>query len=300
MTVTALPAPDPGPPAGPDPLLVRPWPDPVLDELGHDPRSSYCERFWLPLLGPSATLLARRLAEELEAAPDGFDLPLADGARSLGLGVKGGRHGPFVRTVGRLVAFRLAHLDPRDGVLLTRRKLAPLTRVQIEKLPRPLRDEHAEWQAHDRRTPDVERLRRRSRQLALSLLECGESRDEAERQLHRWRYHPALTRESVTWAWERHCTALAAAGPPPGHRGAPDHPDGWSTAPRLQPRPTGVPPTTATGGAEHPAPDADRGALDHPDGWPPTPRTTTGPTGVQPTTRTGGAEHLGPDADGAA
>ena len=29
-------------------LRVTPWPDPVLDVLGHDPRSWYAETFWLP------------------------------------------------------------------------------------------------------------------------------------------------------------------------------------------------------------------------------------------------------------
>ncbi len=34
-------------------LHIRPWPDPVIDRLGHDPRSAYVERFWLGVLGPS-------------------------------------------------------------------------------------------------------------------------------------------------------------------------------------------------------------------------------------------------------
>jgi hypothetical protein len=34
-------------------LRVEPWPDPVIDEVGHDPRSSYVETFWLPVLGPT-------------------------------------------------------------------------------------------------------------------------------------------------------------------------------------------------------------------------------------------------------
>ncbi len=25
---------------------IEAWPDPVIDELGHDPRSAYVERFW--------------------------------------------------------------------------------------------------------------------------------------------------------------------------------------------------------------------------------------------------------------
>jgi hypothetical protein len=36
-------------------VTVEPWPDPVIDELGHDPRSAYVERFWLPVLGPSTS-----------------------------------------------------------------------------------------------------------------------------------------------------------------------------------------------------------------------------------------------------
>ena len=33
-------------------LFVAPWPDPVIDQVGHDPRSVYVERFWLGILGP--------------------------------------------------------------------------------------------------------------------------------------------------------------------------------------------------------------------------------------------------------
>lgn len=31
---------------------VTPWPDPVIDAVGHDARSPYVERFWLSILGP--------------------------------------------------------------------------------------------------------------------------------------------------------------------------------------------------------------------------------------------------------
>src|SRR5919205_4035017 len=67
-------------------MAVRPWPDPVIDALGHDPRSPYVERFWLPVLGPSTTWLLRLLAAELEVNPAGFELDLAEAAHVLGLG----------------------------------------------------------------------------------------------------------------------------------------------------------------------------------------------------------------------
>src|SRR5438309_3248591 len=94
-----------------DQLTIRPWPDQVIDALGHDPRSRYVEEFWLGILGPSTTWLLRRLAAGLEAQPAGFDLELADTARALGLGGRGGRHSPFVRALARCCQFDLAQLQ---------------------------------------------------------------------------------------------------------------------------------------------------------------------------------------------
>ena len=63
-----------------DRLHIRPWTDPVIDRLGHDPRSAYVETYWPGILGPSACWLLRRLADGMDAGPDGFDLDLPDTA----------------------------------------------------------------------------------------------------------------------------------------------------------------------------------------------------------------------------
>ena len=191
-------------------LAIRPWPDGVIDALGHDPRSSYVEQFWLGILGPSTTWLLRRLAAGLEANPGGFDLPLADTARALGLGTKGGRHSPFMRALGRCCQFGLAEARG-DGILAVRRKLPPLNRRQLLRLPPGLQAAHEQWQRHQLQTPAAEQLRRRCRRLALSLIELGEDREATERQLERWKFHPTLCREAAQWAWDRHHRALTAA-----------------------------------------------------------------------------------------
>ncbi len=201
-------------------LLVRPWPDPVIDQLGHDPRSSYVERFWLGILGPSTTWLLRRFASDLEANPSGYDLDLAETARALGLGGKGGRHSPFMRSIDRCCQFGAAQ-QLGDATLEVRRKLPPLTRSQVQRLPDALQREHKQWQEEQLPPNDVTQLRQRARRLALSLLELGEDVEAAERQLHRWRFHPALAREATEWAFDRHRNAAAAAAaqsadePPP-------------------------------------------------------------------------------------
>lgn len=192
-----------------DVLAIRPWPDEVIDVLGHDPRSAYVERFWLGVLGPSAIWLLRRLAAGLEASPAGFDLPLEDTAKAIGIGGHG-RSSPFVRTLGRLCQFDVARIELPDA-LAVRRKLPPLARRHLARLPETLQEEHRVWQEADLRVPELERQRRRTRKLALSLIALGEDLEGTERQLARWHTHPAICRESALWAWREHANAASAA-----------------------------------------------------------------------------------------
>ena len=184
-------------------LGIEAWPDPLIDRLGHDPRSAYVERFWLGILGPSTVLLMRRLAQDLDDHPDGFTIDLADMARSLGVGMRGGRQSPFMRTIDRVCRFGVARWQTPER-LAVRRKLAPLTRNQINRLTPTLQQEHQAWiESHG--TPDeTQRRHERACQLALSLLELGEDADATERQLHRWRFHPAVAHDAVRWALERY------------------------------------------------------------------------------------------------
>ena len=189
-------------------LTIRPWPDDVIDALGHDPRSAYVERFWLGVLGPSAIWLLRRLAAGLEASPAGFELPLGDTAKAIGIGGQG-RSSPFARTLGRICQFDVARIELPDA-LAVRRKLPPLARRHLARLPEALQEEHRVWQEADLRVPELERQRRRARKLALSLIALGEDLEGTERQLARWRHHPAICRESALWAWREHANASQA------------------------------------------------------------------------------------------
>jgi hypothetical protein len=188
---------------------IRPWSDDALDQVGFDPRSPYVERFWLAILGPSTTWLLRRIAAGFDASPEGFDLPLAETARALGLGDPAGRNSAFFRTLNRMVGFGLAR-EVQAGRLEVVRRLPPLARRQVARLSPALQEAHERW-LERAATPPAEAARRRSRQLALSLLELGEDPEEVERQLMRWRYHPALARESMCWALERHRLAASAS-----------------------------------------------------------------------------------------
>lgn len=201
-----------------DSLHVTAWADPVVDQVGHDPRSGYAERFWLPILGPSTYLLLRQLVTLLDDSPDGAELPLLDGAHRLGLGTRGGRNAPFLRAINRAIQFKVCRCH--DGAQLeVRRHLAPLTRQQVSRLAAPLRDAHDRWQAQEVVRPDVAELHRRARRLALSLAELGEPDEGIEQQLHRWQFHPAMAAEAVRWARVRSGSgSKVPTPPPPRHR----------------------------------------------------------------------------------
>ena len=190
----------------PPTVRVIPWPDPVVEELGHDPRSAYVERYWLGVLGPTATWLVRRLADRLDEEPDGFDLDLGALAAELGVGHREGRHTPFLRTLQRCARFGLVEIRPRS--LRVRRHLPPLTSFQLERLPPHLRRSHRLERGDEGLT--VDELRERARGFALSLLDQGRSMEEAERDLHRRDVHPAMAAAAVRWASGHRAVALSA------------------------------------------------------------------------------------------
>lgn len=191
-------------------LTIKPWTDPIIDTLGHDPRSLYVETFWLPTLGPTALLLLRHLAGRFDQRPDGVELAVADTSQALGLGHRDGNSSPIVRTLTRLSQFDLACDDGR-GTVAVRRNLPPINRRHVRRLPVELQLAHAEWaEARIEETPLAE-ARRRARRLAYTLIEQGDDPDHVERVLHATGFHPSVCAESARWAYERHQESVEAA-----------------------------------------------------------------------------------------
>lgn len=192
-------------------LTIEAWSDPVIDEVGHDPRSAYAERFWLPILGPSTIWFLRRVVDQLDEEPHGYSLDLVETARSLGVGMRGGRNSPMLKTVERSCRFGAARMHG-GSLLEVRRRLAPLSRSQVERLTTRLQHEHAEWMERPQPTPSVTQMTERARSLALSMLELGEDSDAIERQLHRWRFHPAMAHDAMRWAVTNRANRTAETG----------------------------------------------------------------------------------------
>lgn len=126
--------------ASQDPLRVIRLADPLVDELGHDVRSSYVETYWLPILGPSALWATRRLADWLDVSPDGIEVSLAELGPSIGVGGNVSRNTPVVRTMVRLVDFGIASIGGSTyGIRTT---FAPLPLRLMRRLPVGLLERH--------------------------------------------------------------------------------------------------------------------------------------------------------------
>jgi hypothetical protein len=132
-------------------MIILPWTDPVVDPIGHDPRSVYVEQFWLGILGPTTVWLLRRLAAGFDAYPDGFEIDVIETAAALGLAATASRNGPFARTVARCVQFGMAHES--GWGLAVRRRLPPLSQRQALRLPPGVQEAHRQWIAAERSSP---------------------------------------------------------------------------------------------------------------------------------------------------
>ncbi|MFW2336509.1 hypothetical protein [Ilumatobacter sp.] len=122
---------------------IRPWADPVVDAKGHDPRSAYVERFWLSVIGPTATWIMRRFADEFDREPDGFTLDLHHAATSMGLSFAKGQNSPFGKALHRCVMFGLA--QPTSDGFAVRRRFPTVAQRHLRRLPDDLRATHDDW-----------------------------------------------------------------------------------------------------------------------------------------------------------
>jgi hypothetical protein len=194
-------------------VTVKPWSDPILDVLGHDPRSWYVETFWLPTLGPTSVLLLRHLADRFDRTPDGLVLDVTTTSECLGLGPRDGSSSPLRRSLARLEQFDLAVSEP-ESVVRVRRHLPPVNRRHVKRLPVGLQARHAEWVAAIVSKGPLELAKRRARRVAFTLLEQGDEIDHVERTLGNVGFHPAVGREAAQWAWERLTEDRRSAVPP--------------------------------------------------------------------------------------
>lgn len=176
-------------------ISISAWIDPLIESMGFDPRSSYVEHFWLPILGPSCIFLLRRLAYTFDAYPGTQEVSLKDVSYEIGLGSPKGFGNSITKTLNRCIQFDMAKLLP-SGTLSVRRSIPPLNTRQLARLPLELQNLHESL--INGFTPGCdERTKRRGLRLAVSLLDSTGTEHSAVESLLRWRIDPIVASEAL-------------------------------------------------------------------------------------------------------
>ena len=114
-------------------------PDARVRRIGFDLTDPYIERCWSAVIGPSSTLLLRRLPT-LWIARVPAEIDAGELSRSLGLGAGAGERSRLAATLERLVNFGLARPASDGAGLDVYRQVPPLTQRQLARLPEWTRD----------------------------------------------------------------------------------------------------------------------------------------------------------------
>jgi len=118
-------------------------PDTRVQRVGFDLTDPYVEQCWGPVVGPSATLLLRRMPT-LWTARVPATITHGELSRTLGLGAGGGANSRLMHSIDRLVRYGFATWHEQGESLDVYRQTPGLLPHQLERLP--------EWtqQAHER------------------------------------------------------------------------------------------------------------------------------------------------------
>jgi len=116
-------------------------PDARVQRIGFDLTDPYVEQCWSAVVGPSSTLLLRRMPV-LWVARVPAEIDAGELSRSLGLGFGVGENSRLVNTLQRLVRYGLASPAVDGAGLDVYRQVAPLAPRQLARLPEWTRDAH--------------------------------------------------------------------------------------------------------------------------------------------------------------
>jgi len=119
-------------------------PSKLVRFCGITPDSSYLERCWGPLVGPSVVALVRRTHELTGLAGGDARIGCRDMAQLLGLkaSTEPTRNNPIGKTLRRADTFRLARADLEAGTLALVDRVPLLTEYQCRRLPAWSQEQH--------------------------------------------------------------------------------------------------------------------------------------------------------------
>ncbi|MFN8016246.1 MAG: hypothetical protein U0R17_06550 [Acidimicrobiia bacterium] len=159
---------------------------------------SYIEQFWLPLLGPTATLLINNLTLKSLSNSQTFYISKAELSLSLGTGYRSGDSSPIQKQLIRLSRNKLIYQINSNEYLIP--KIVPqLGITQISKLSNTLRTQHDAWITRLEISP-ISTFRRKIKQLVLKLQSLDYDNQKVKNILNSTGLHPSIIAEALELA----------------------------------------------------------------------------------------------------
>lgn len=120
-------------------LVLRPWPDHPPPGPGVGPHTAYVDRYWLPLLGPLPTSLARLVTRVIHQEREAVRMPARE--ITAALGVPGSEWAAVVTALEALEVEGIVSFAG-DGGVHARAELPHLDAAQVARLPAGLQVAH--------------------------------------------------------------------------------------------------------------------------------------------------------------
>lgn len=159
--------------------------------LANDP---YINTFWLPILGPTATLLLNHLMSSALCEYDEFVMDLAELSSTIGVGNREGNSSPIVKNLKRLCDFGLISKYQERYYIPT--NIEPMCENHLRKLNTKLQCEHSAWLNNLNQNPLLTQ-RQKARFVYISLTLKSINQNKIQTALSRTGLHPSIIGEAI-------------------------------------------------------------------------------------------------------
>ena len=121
-------------------IPIQPNNNSTVSFLANDP---YIDKFWLPILGPTATLLLHELMSKALIKNDPFHSSIGELSTCIGVGNREGSASPIAKNLKRLCDFGL--ISKYNELFYVPTNIEQMPEDKLRKLSYTLQSEHKRW-----------------------------------------------------------------------------------------------------------------------------------------------------------
>ena len=182
-------------------IPISPNNNSTISFLANDP---YIDTFWLPFLGPTATLLLHHLMTKALCETQEFEIIASELSSHIGVGNRDGTSSPMMKNLKRLCNFGLISNYNEKFYIPTNIEILPLS--QLRKHDVAIQGQHQDWIEKLKGNP-LNTQRQKARFLFISLQIKSVNSSKIHTALSRSGLHPSIIGETIKQLTEKSTAA---------------------------------------------------------------------------------------------